>query len=499
MAILWTAGCGKPGVSGVVLPTKEDKTGIPGQQRIEVRLIRGRLMNDLADLAVKMRQDSVNEALQRSLDATKAERETKAADSQKARAALVEMSALGEAAGEGAAALRACLPVAEEHLADAKLEYRKVLTELAPRLVTLGIVTDSPQQAVSELRRALQVKIDTEARQLRDTYIRTALVQKSGTVLATGVGMDRLCWNIENKRDLGVRFRDLVVSYNGKALPNTIAQQIWGLPSKETPLRIPNVHGPSDVLLPGNSFETCFYARGTQLPLEISEAYGFSTGGATRAGEWTLQWQEILLLRDPTASEGGSAANERRATETPLTSVFADQLRQFETAAAESKLIDALNNSDSARAVRQAEATLLACHRAIEMQMRVDEVEGVIQAIESGKKGDFAVEARVRPIMQQILRDPERLTRWIDVASTFIDNRAVARQDMALGDSFNFTDLQPGTYTLLGQFPVETDNAKIWLAVLDVEGAVTQNLTTGIVRNTPLRGLLEPIWLAAGR
>ncbi|HVM95654.1 MAG TPA: hypothetical protein VMT89_04665 [Candidatus Acidoferrales bacterium] len=491
--------CSSPGVSGVVLPSKEDRSGLPGKQRAVVRLIRGRVAEDLAQLAGQLRQDAVKEARQRVLEAAKAEQVSQDEAAQRIRTALADAEAAGSGDNQDGAVIRACLPRTEAKLATAKGDQLQVLKDLVPRLTALGISTNSPTQAVTQLRALQQSKIDAEAQRLRDEYLRSALVQKSGAVLALAA-MDRLCWNGENKRDLALRFRGPVVSYNGKALPDSIAQQIWGLPTKGAALPIPNAHAASDVLLPGASFEACFYARGTQLPLETSQAYGLATSGPpSRSGEWTLQWQDIALVADPAAQPAGHAASDHHVAEVPLTSVFASQLHQFEAASEEGRLIEALNNSDSARELRQAEAALLACHRAIELQKKQDEVERVIQAIEGTKKGEQAVDVRVRPILQTLLRDPDRLARWIDTAGSFVDSRAAARQDMFLGQDFKFTDVAAGQYSLLGEFPSDSDKPKLWLIPIDVQRPITQDLTAAMARDTTLRGAFETIWLNSSR
>ncbi|MBI1815599.1 MAG: hypothetical protein HYR72_11515 [Deltaproteobacteria bacterium] len=492
-SLLSLAACGKPEVSGRVLPTESERSGLPWQ-RVEVRLVRGKLMEQLASLASEHRQEAVAEARQRVLESAKTELGAKAEVLRRARAALTANGIATAAAENDAASLRICMPQAEARLAAAKPGYNLMLTQLAPRIAALGIATDTAAHTMVQLHASVQAKLEVEARQLRDEYLRTQLVQKSGTVLANGSGMDRLCWSAANKHDVAVRFQGPTVLYNGRPLPREIADAIWGLPAKDTPLRIPNSSGGErDVLLPGAEFETCFYARGASLPAKTIEAYGFANQRVACSGEWHVQWEDIVLVGAPAVTAGDQPPDTKSRT-----TVFADRLQQFESNSEEARLIEALTNSDGARAVKQAEAGLVACHRAIEAEKAYQEVERVVQAIEGDKSDEFAVEVRLRPILQQLVSDPSSLTKWTDHANAFVESSTAARQEATLGQPFRFEAVEPGQYTLLAKPTDENAKPKLWLIPLGVEGRVAQDLVAAAARDMTLRETFENVLLGPG-
>ena len=497
VAALWfaaLAACGKPGVSGRVLPAESDRTGLPWQ-RVEVRLIRGTLTQQLLQLAARHRQAAAEEARQRVLESAKAELGPTADALRRARAALAGHAGGGDAPNDASASVHACLPEAEARLAAATSAYRNLLTQLAPRLVAVGVPIDPPASALAQLRAVVQARNEAEARRLRDEYLQTQLVQHSDTVLAAGVGMDRLCWSVENKQDVAVRFRDPVLLFNGKPLPRTVAEQIWSLPAKDAPLRIPNRRNvDNDVLLPGEHFDTCFYARGAVLPLETVDAYGFSSASPSRGGEWHVQWQDIVLVAAPTAADGDGTPSDRKALEAaPLTTVFTERLRKLDATSEESHLIDALSNSDAARTLQQANATLLACHRAIELEKTYQDAERVVQAIEGNQTSEFGVEVRLRPVVRQLERNPERLARWLAEAEATVNKGTVKRQELGIGQTFQFADVDPGPYTLLAKSTIEM-KPKLWLIPVDVERSVAQDLVGATARNLTLRETFEDVF-----
>lgn len=178
-----------------------------------------------------------------------------------------------------------------------------------------------------------------------------------------------------------------------------------------------------------------------------------------------------------------------------MRAVFANELRQFEAHTEEERLIDALSGSSSSRAVKQAESALVACHRAIEKERAAQQVEHVVRAIEAGKDDDFAVQARVRPILQQVLRDPARLSSWITEVDALLESRTVAQQEQELGQAYRFADVEPGQYTLLAKSAIETMRPKVWLIPLQVNGQVAQDLVAATARDVPLRKTLENVLL----
>ncbi|HVN85280.1 MAG TPA: hypothetical protein VMW17_10585 [Candidatus Binatia bacterium] len=475
--VLALTACGKPSVSGRVLPEITNRAGLPWHD-VEIRLLRGNLAEQLQSIAVKYRGELADEARQRVLESAKG-------DEAASTEALHHLGAAGSP--------RACLATAEADLAAARRRYDSLLSQLAPRIAALGVTTDSPASAIEQLRGLMQTKLENEARRLRDEYLRTQLQQQSGVVLATGRAMDRLCWSVQNKHDLAVQFRGPIVLYNGHPLPDPVASRIWGLPALEKPLRIPSGNRfDSDILLPGASFETCFYARGGLLPRDLLDNYGLSTDNPTRSGEWRVQWQTIDFVRS-TDGENPSANNHDAPPKPiPLQKVFADRIRQFQAESEEAKLIELLSSSQGTQAVRQAEGALLACHRAIEQEKIYQDTTRVIQAIEEKRTGEFAVEVRVRPMLTQLARDPAHLSKRVDETVSMLDRLTVSRQQHAAGEAFQFTGVDPGRYTLVARSTNEQMKPKVWLIPLDVsERGTTQDLIAATSRNATLRSTLE--------
>jgi hypothetical protein len=492
---LGLAGCGKPEVTGSVLPSEAERSGVPWL-RVEVRLIRGALMDQLPQLAAQRRNEAMAVAQQRVLESAKAERDARADALHRARAAFVTNAGDGNGSPETDAG-SGCLPQAEARLAAAKRDYRDSLTALLPRIAAVGVAADSPERALKQLRAAVQAKRESEARRSRDDYLRAQIVQQSGTVLTTGSKLDRLCWKVQNKRDVGVRFRGLTVLYNGRPLPDAVAQQLWRLPAKQRPLRIPNSLGAdNDVLLPGAAFEACFYSRGTALAVDLLRAHGLSATTPTRSGEWRVQWDDIDLVGTPAAAGGGQVAPPRRQPEAvPLVSVFTDRLGQLDAESEESRLIAAITDSDSTRAVSQAELTLVACHRVIAAMKAYDDVERAVQAIERGDTTELAVAVRLRPVLQQLVREPNQLAKWLAEADAFVESQTVARQEQELGQVYRFVDVEPGQYTLLAKSVLEATKPKLWLIPLGVDGPVAQDLVASAARDMGLRKALENVLL----
>jgi hypothetical protein len=451
-------------------------------QSVEVRIVRGQLMEELARLAAKHQTELMAEARQRVLESTKADRHAKSDALHRARAVVA--GSRGGEEEDGPTSTRGCLPAAEARLAAAKRGYQELLVQLAPRIAALGVAAHSPVQAIAGLQESLQAKVSTEARRLRDEYLHTHVIQQSGTVLAAGMGADRLCWRVENKRDAGIRFRGPTVLYNGRPLPEAVASQIWGLPSQDASLHIPNDKGANeDVLPPGSQFETCFYARNALLSPETIATYGLSADSPTRTGEWRVQWQDVLVVS--ASAQAG-----------PLAVAFPDRLGQLESESQEIHLIEALRDSTAARAVAEAETALLACHRAVELGRANQDGDRIIQAIERG--GDeFALRVRVRPLLRRLAQDSDRLSKWIAEASSVVESRTVARQEQVLGEKYRLLDLEAGQYTLLAKPIVDTAKPKLWLIPLDVQGRMTQDLVAAQARDATLRDTLKNILLEA--
>lgn len=470
-------GC-RPTVTGVILPDAAERNGLPWQ-RVELKLVHGHVMEQLTRLATKYRDEVVSQARQRVLQALQTERAARAAAAQKARADLP-----GIANDPSTTSVRTCLPKAEQQLAEARHNYQELLAKLTPRLEALGAPTDSPTESLEYLRQALHTKVDAEATRLRDDYLRAEIVQHSGTVLAGGTGMDRLCWSADNKRDAAVQFRGAVVLYNGKVLPDTLAEQIWRLPAKDRPLRIPGTQGAAlDVLQPGAQFEACFFAIGALLPQETVQAYGMSNP-PSRSGEWRVQWKDILFV-----DAAGNVGNA------PLPKVFADRLRPWIAQSEESQLIETLTNSEQTRSVSRSETELLACHRAIEQEIAQREVEQAVTAIEAGRDGDTAGDIRMRPVLLELARDPARVTKWNIEALGVINTNTQATLEKSVGAKYTFKDVEPGEYTLLAKPTLDTKKPKLWMINLDVQTGVTRDLVMADARDSSLRTATENILL----
>jgi hypothetical protein len=161
----------------------------------------------------------------------------------------------------------------------------------------------------------------------------------------------------------------------------------------------------------------------------------------------------------------------------------------------ESRLIAAITDSDSTRAVRQAEATLLACHRVIAAMKAYDDVERAVQAIERGDTTEFAVAVRLQPVLQQLVREPNQLAKWLAEADAFVETHTVARQEQELGQVYRFVDVEPGQYTLLAKSVLEATKPKLWLIPLGVHGSVAQDLVASAARDMGLRKVLENVLL----
>lgn len=488
-SVILVGGCGKPAVSGNLLPTESERSGLPWL-RVDVRLIRGTLSDLLSPLAAKHREDAESEARTQVLEAARSARSATADAAQRAQAALT-----GTQSAVDPRVLRACLPAAEARLAAAKRGHRDALSDLAPRIAAAGVTASQPAQVIAQLRAAIQVKVDGESRRLRDEYLSRELVQQSGTVLAAGSRMDRLCWSVQNKRDVAARFRGLTVMYNGRELPAAVAAQLWRLPPREKALRIPSSRGvDNDLLPPGVHYEACFYASNAAIPVDVLNRYGLSTENPNRNGDWRIRWDDIELVGEAMARSSNGSANGQRAAD-PLLTVFADQLRRFEAQLEERTLIEAVQSSPSASAVAQAEAALLTCHRAREKEKALRDVDRLIQAIESGKSDDVSIRARVRPLAQQLLRDPKRIATWITEARALLDSRTAARQEQELGAAYRFADVEPGQYTLLATSAIETTRPKVWLIPLEVKGPVAQDLVAATAQDVALRQTLENVLL----
>ncbi len=497
LGTLALAACGKPAVHGSVLPNAAERSRLLGR-RVEVRLIRGELIKELSHLAARYRRDAGPRALERARALLSAEDSERADALQHARAALASMdgSAGGTAApaeGADSLSLRNCPAATEAQLAMARQDYAKLLATVAPRIAALDVQADTPAGAVPALRAAIQVKTANEQRRLRDEYLQSQLVQESRTVLAPGLGMDRLCWSGENRGDVGLRFRGVIVSFNGKSLPDAVAGQIWGLPPQDQPLRIPNGQtAKEDVLLPGAKFEACFYGRGAELSLDIANSYGLAVSSPTRGGKWRVQWRHISLVA---VSPDGTQSTQEEA----LSTVFAGQLERFKAGLEETRLIEAITRSAAARAVKQAEARLLACHRAIEAEEAYQEVERALHAIAEGHTEELAVQARLRPVLQRDLSEPKSVADWVRNSTALVDRRTIARQERELGQTFEFSGLAPGDYTLLAESKPGGSRPKLWVLPIQVEEPVERDLEMATARDMTLAKMLEDILLQPQR
>ena len=475
-------GCAKPEVSGNVLPAEAERTGLPWL-RVEVRLLRGALMDELATRAAKHREEAASEVIARVL-----------ADAKSVQTARGDAPARAGDANDPATSVRACLADAEAAVVNAKGNQRTALRDLMPRLAAAGVTATQPDAVIDQLQRAAKAKVASEARRLRDEYLSTQLVQQSGTVLAAGTRLDRLCWNAHNKNDVAVRFRGLTVLFNERELPRVIAEQLWRLPPPDKPLAMPGARGVNkDLLMPGEHYEACFYASRRSISVDVLHRFGLSTENPNRNGDWRVRWENIELV-DPAAASGRVDLIAARAAD-PIADAFPDRLRQFESQLDERQLIGALQGSSSARALAQAEGALVACHRAIETDKVARELERVIRAIEEGRSDDRAVQARVQPILQKTLREPARIAKWVTEAKAFLEQATVARQQQDFGAAYHFEDLEPGRYTLLASPALETPQPKVWLIALEVQGPLTQDLVAAAARDIPFQQTLENVLL----
>lgn len=477
--------CGKPAVRGKVLPNAKEWTDFTWA-RVEVRLLRGRLIDRLSELAEKHRRGALPRALERARTSLVVEQETLADEVQQARAALASMNV--ESTGGEATSPGGCIATTEAQLAAARRDYDELLATVAPRIAALGVVADTPQQAVPELRADVQRKISGERRRLRDEHLRAQLVQQSRTVLAPGFGMDHLCWKGQNKLDVGLQFRGATVLFKGKPLPDAVARQIWGLPRRDEALRIPQVRAADrDVLLPGTEFESCFYSRGAHLAPDVAEAYGLAALSPTRGGDWGVQWRDISLVAAPAAD----AAPEEAFAGT----VLAGQLEEFRAGLEETRLLDAITRSAAAGAVAQAESTLLACHRAIESEEASREVERALRVLEEGQTDDPVAQARLRQILEQDLSAPANLADWTKKALAVLKEGMNARQMSELGQPFEFPSIAPGPYTLLAESKPVGSRDKLWILPIDVEESVERDLVISDARDGTLEKMLADFLL----
>lgn len=488
------AACGKPGVTGSVLPEPAERAGLPWKD-VEVRLLRGNLMEELRRLATACRNDTLDEARQRVLESAKTEHDAGAEALRRARATLGIADPEAASPSESSS-IHTCLASAEAELGEAKHRYRGLLNQSASRLAAVGVATDSPARALEQLRAVVRAKTESESRRLRDEYLSSQLDQQSNVVLAGGLATDRLCWTVQNKRDLAVQFRGPVVVYNGRPLPESVATRIWGLPAPNQPLRIPNPDSAdNDVLLPGASFEACFYGLNARLPLDVVQTYGFSIDNPTRSGEWRVQWQDIQFVSTAGTDDHTGAHHPPKVIS--VESVFDDRIRQFQSELEEGRLIELLSRSDAARALTQAEGKLLACHAAIDREKGYQDTERVIQAIAAKQNGEFSVDVRMRPILKQLVREPSRLSKWVDEAVATVDRITVARQTHPFGEAFHFSDVAPGRYTLLAKSVNEKAKPKLWLIPIDVDGSINQDLVGATARDKTLRATIEAVLQAS--
>lgn len=484
-SVVLLSGCSKPEVSGTVVPSESERS-VLSWKRVELRLVRGTLKDDLATLAAKHRDDAAGVARMQVLADAKNEREKRAG----------EKADVG-AAGDAPEAVRACLASAEAGIAAAKRDHGSAVRELAPRIMAVGVTATSPDAVVEQLRASVQAKIANEARRLRDEYLSTQLVQQSGTVLAAGTSLDRLCWSVHNRDDVAARFRGLTVLYNGRELPRSLAGQLWRLPPPDKALAMPGMRGVNnDLLMPGEQYEACFYASHQSVPVEVLHRYGLSTENPNRNGNWRVRWDNIELV-DPTAVNGRVDLAAARAAADPLAEAFPERLHQFEAQLEEHRLIAALRTSTTARSVTQAEAALLGCHQAIERSKAARNLERVIQALDEGRVDDLAVQARVQPLLQKSLRDIARVAKWVSEAKVLVEDATIARQERDVGTTFKFADLEPGQYTLLVKPTVEGTPAKVWMIALDVQGPLTQDLVADSASDASFDKMIESVLLGA--
>lgn len=488
LALALTA-CGKPAVRGRVLPSETERADLPWT-RVEVRLLRGRPIERLSELAEQRRSEALRTARESAGSLLAAERQTLADKLAQARAGLGSTAA--DAANEDAKSPRRCFAAAEAGLARARRDYDDLLASIAPRIAALGVAADPPQRALPALRAAAQKKVDGERRRLRDEHLQSQLAQRSRIVFAPGRGMDHVCWKGENKLDVGLQFRGAIVLFNGKPLPDAVARQVWGLPRVDEMLRIPNGRSTDrDVLLPGREFESCFYARGARLPPDVAEAYGLAAMSPTRGGDWQVQWREISLVA--AQAKDGSPADALPGT------ILARQLDELRAGLEETRLIDAITRSAAAVAVTRAEASLLACHRAIESEEALREVDRALGALESGRTDDPAVQARLRPILEQVLGEPTQLTDWTRKALALVNESTAASKMSELGKPFELPAIAPGPYTLLGESKPVGSRAKLWILPIQVERSVERDLELSGARDGTLLSLVEDVLLRPQR
>ena len=69
----WLSACAKPDISGSVLPSEAERSGLPWA-RVDLRLVRGTLEEQLAPLAAAHRAEVEAEAIKRVLESAKGER-----------------------------------------------------------------------------------------------------------------------------------------------------------------------------------------------------------------------------------------------------------------------------------------------------------------------------------------------------------------------------------------------------------------------------------------
>lgn len=492
--MLALAACSEPTVRGTVLPSAAERDVVPWIS-VDVRLVRGELTERLSQLASEYRNEAGPRAAEHARVLLEAERAAKTDLLRDARAALAstDFGAGGFdalASGADGPPLRACLSAAESLLAARHRDYDDLLQTIAPRLAAIGVAAKTPAEAIPALRAAVQAKLAVETRRLRDQYLQSDLSQQSRTVLSPGAGMDRLCWKAQNRRGAGLQFRGIVVSLDGKALPDDVARQIWRLPPQGQKLRIPNDQAAdADVLLPEAEFETCFYARGKTLPSAFAETYGLAPSSPTRGREWRVQWQDISLVANASTARTDGPAK-----------LFFRELKEAEAGLEETRLIDAITRSPAADGLAQAERALLACHRAIETEQSEREVERSLSAVREGRIDDVAAQVRLRPILRQDLHDPAIVEEWMTKARGLVNDDVVARQQVDVGHAFELAKLAAGEYTLVAESKPAGVHPKIWVLPLHVDGAVERDLEIATSRGKTLDQMLqEALALGAGR
>jgi hypothetical protein len=238
----------------------------------------------------------------------------------------------------------------------------------------------------------------------------------------------------------------------------------------------------------GGAAKGCFFAadrRDLAERRELLESQGLAGILNPRSGEFAFVFDAISVTRTPRVqtTDRDTSASYRLFPPQPLEAVFAPELSARRQTFRAQALLDEVNKSPTGIAWEQARQASLACRTVVEMKSELARLDEKLAGLHSWADVDPIMEGRVAVVLEEMGGAKQDPTDAEEALASIISERRLADKTTGRDGAFDFSDLNPDTYSLVARHEAEGLG---WIEVVPVNQAVVVELRRG----NALRGSL---------